>query len=95
MNLRTGGDPQRVFGQLVSGNFFDALGVRPVLGRGFLPEEDRTPNTHPVVVFSHNFWQRRFAGDPSIVGRDGHAERTRVHGRSASRRPDSAAPRPT
>ena len=69
MNLRTGGDPQRVFGQLVSGNFFDALGVRPVLGRGFLPEEDRTPNTHPVVVFSHNFWQRRFAGDPSIVGR--------------------------
>jgi predicted permease len=77
MNLRTDGDSQRVFGELVSGNFFDALGVRPVLGRGFLPEEDKTPNTHPVVVFSHNFWQRRFAGDPSIVGRtvtlNGHA----------------------
>jgi len=68
MNLRQGGDAQRVFGQLVSGNFFDALGVRPVLGRTFLPEEDETPDTHPVVVFSHNFWQRRFAGDPAIVG---------------------------
>ena len=68
MNLRQGGDAQRVFGQLVSGNFFDALGVRPVLGRTFVPEEDKTPNTHPVVVFSHNFWQRRFAGDPAILG---------------------------
>jgi predicted permease len=68
MNLRTDGDAQRVFGQLVSGNFFDALGVRPILGRTFLPEEDKTPNTHPVVVFSHNFWQRRFAGNPAILG---------------------------
>ena len=70
MNLRTdAGDPQRVFGQVVSGNFFDALGTPPTLGRGFLPEEDRTPNTHPVVVFSHSFWQRRFGGDPAVVGR--------------------------
>jgi len=69
MNLRTGGDPQRVFAQLVSGNFFDVLGVRPILGRTFLPEEDTTPDTHPVVVLSHDFWERRFAGDPSIVGR--------------------------
>ena len=64
MSLRTnGGDPQRAFGQLVSGNYFDALGVRPALGRAFLPEEDTTPNGHPVVVFSHKFWQRRFGGD--------------------------------
>jgi macrolide transport system ATP-binding/permease protein len=69
MNLRTDGDPLRVFGQLVSGNFFDMLGVRAVLGRGFLPEEDTSPNGHPVVVFSHAFWQRRFAGDPTVVGR--------------------------
>src|SRR2546427_4037072 len=69
MNLRTEDIPQRVFGQLVSGNFFDVLGTRPTLGRGFLPEEDRTPNTHPVVVLSHGFWQRRFAGDPTVVGR--------------------------
>jgi macrolide transport system ATP-binding/permease protein len=69
MNLRGEGDAQRVFGQLVSGNFFDALGVRAILGRTFLPQEDRTPNAHPVVVLSHNFWQRRFAGDPAILGR--------------------------
>src|SRR5262245_14464871 len=70
MSLRTnGGDPQRTFGQLVSGNFFSALGVRPALGRAFLSEEDRTPNGHPVVVFSDSFWRRRFGGDPSIVGR--------------------------
>jgi predicted permease len=68
MNLRTTGDPIRVFGQLVTGNYFDVLGARIALGRGFRPEEDRTPNSHPVVVFSHNFWQRQFAGDPSIVG---------------------------
>jgi macrolide transport system ATP-binding/permease protein len=70
MSLRTnGGDPQRTFGQLVSGNFFTALGVRPALGRAFLPEEDTTLNGHPVVVISDNFWHRRFSGDPSIVGR--------------------------
>ena len=69
MNLRTGGDAHRVFGQIVSGNFFDALGVHPILGRTFLPHEDRTPDAHPVVVLSHNFWQRRFAGDPAILGR--------------------------
>jgi predicted permease len=77
MNLRTEGNPQRVFGQLVSGNFFDVLGVRAIVGRTFLPEEDTTPTEHPVVVFSHNFWQRRFAADPAIVGTtvtlDGHA----------------------
>jgi len=70
MSLRTnGGEPQRTFGQLVSGNFFSALGVTPALGRAFLPEEDTAPNGHPVVVLSDSFWQRRFAGDPSIVGR--------------------------
>jgi macrolide transport system ATP-binding/permease protein len=69
MSLRTnGGDPQRTFGQLVSGNFFTALGVQPALGRAFLPEEDTTPNGHPVVVISDSFWQRRFGGNPSIVG---------------------------
>ncbi len=68
MNMRTVGDPQRVFGELVSGNYFDMFGVRAALGRTFLPEEDGTPNRFPVVVFSHNFWQRRFGGNPSVVG---------------------------
>jgi macrolide transport system ATP-binding/permease protein len=69
LNMRIGGDPMRVFGEVVSGNYFDVLGVRPALGRMFLRDEGTTPNRYPVVVFSYNFWQRRFAGDPSVVGR--------------------------
>jgi macrolide transport system ATP-binding/permease protein len=69
MSLRTSGEPVRVFGQLVSANFFDMLGVRVARGRGFRPDEDTSPNGHPVVVFSHEFWQRRFAGDAAVVGR--------------------------
>jgi predicted permease len=67
--LTGAGDPQVLFGEMVTGNYFSVLGVRPVVGRGFLPEEDRTPGTHPVVVVGHRLWQRRFAGDPGIVGR--------------------------
>ena len=63
------GDPQRVFGELVSGNYFDMLGVRPRSAAAFLSGGRRARRTrYPVVVFSHNFWQRRFAADPSIVG---------------------------
>ncbi|MCI0665300.1 MAG: ABC transporter permease [Acidobacteria bacterium] len=58
-----------VLGSLVSGNYFDLLGIKPVLGRAFLPEEDRTPGLHPVVIISHNFWQSRFNGDPAVIGR--------------------------
>ncbi len=68
MNLRTNGDPLRVFGELVGGNYFDALGVRPALGRGFLPHEDEAINRDAVAVLSHNFWRRRFASRPGIVG---------------------------
>jgi len=57
-----------VWGELVSGNYFDVMGVRPLLGRGFLPEEDRTPNAHPVVVLAASLWQRRFKADRGIVG---------------------------
>src|SRR5262245_44044472 len=60
---------QRVWGYLVSGNYFDVLGVKPMLGRAFLPEEDQTPDSHPVVVISYNCWQHRFGGDPKIVGK--------------------------
>ena len=59
----------RVWGYLVSGNYFDVLGVKPALGRAFLPEEDATPDSHPVAVLSYNCWQRRFGGDPAIVGK--------------------------
>ncbi|HZS06445.1 MAG TPA: ABC transporter permease, partial [Blastocatellia bacterium] len=56
------------WGELVSSNYFDVMGVRPMLGRGFLPEEDRTPNAHPVVVISHPLWQRRFNADAGLLG---------------------------
>ena len=58
-----------VLGSLVSGNYFDVLGIKPVLGRAFLPEEDRTPGTRPVVIISHNFWRSRFNSDPNLIGR--------------------------
>jgi predicted permease len=66
--LSHGGRNERVWGYLVSGNYFDVLGVKPALGRAFLPEEDQTPGSHPVAVLSHGAWERRFGSDPSIVG---------------------------
>ena len=69
MNLGRGGKPERVRGAVVSANYFDVLGVKAVMGRTFLPEEDRAPNTHAVVVIGHGLWQRRFGADPSVVGR--------------------------
>jgi len=61
-------EAEPVEGLIVSGNYFQVLGVSPALGRGFLPEEDVTPGTHPVAVIGHGLWQRRFGGDPSAVG---------------------------
>jgi predicted permease len=58
-----------VTGELVTGNFFEVLGARVSQGRAFLPEEDRTPGAHPVVVISHDFWLREFDGDPQLVGK--------------------------
>jgi len=70
VNLAVDGEPERVWGQLVSGNFFDVLHVKAVLGRTFLPEEDRERNARPVVVISHSLFTRRFGADPEVVGRD-------------------------
>jgi putative ABC transport system permease protein len=58
-----------VLGEVVSDGYFDVLGVRPNLGRSFLPEENRTELTHPVVVVSQGFWKRRLAGTPDVLGR--------------------------
>jgi len=68
-SLSHNGSNERAWGFLASGNYFNVLGVKPILGRGFLPEEDQTPGSHPVAVLSYASWQHRFAGDPSIVGR--------------------------
>jgi predicted permease len=68
--LSGGGEPEQVFAQIVSGNFFEVLGAPLAAGRTFLPEEDGQPGAHPVTVLSYGLWQRRFGGDPGIVGRD-------------------------
>ena len=63
------GKPERILGFLVSANYFDVLGVRPILGRGFLPEEELKPEGAPVVVISYGLWQTHFGGDASVIGR--------------------------
>ncbi len=59
---------EMLFGEVVSGNYFEVLGAEPEVGRWFLPEEDRTPATHLVAVLGHGLWQREFGGDPGVVG---------------------------
>ncbi|MCI0490306.1 MAG: ABC transporter permease, partial [Blastocatellia bacterium] len=61
---------ESVSGLIVTGNYFDVLGVRAVLGRTFSPEEDRTPGTHPVAVISHTLWQEHFGGQSNVIGQE-------------------------
>ena len=67
--LTIGDRAERVSGSMVSANYFDAIGVRPTLGRGFEPGEDVGNNAHPVTVISYQMWQGRFHGDPEIIGK--------------------------
>jgi predicted permease len=67
--LSVGDRAERAAGSVVSANYFDAIDVRPVLGRGFLPEEDAGRDAHPVTVISYRLWQDRFHGDPGVVGK--------------------------
>ncbi|HXI20100.1 MAG TPA: ABC transporter permease, partial [Gemmatimonadales bacterium] len=67
-NLTGDGPPERVDGVRVSSAFFPLFGARPLLGRGFTAEEDR-PGAPPSAILAWGFWQRRFGGDPAIVGR--------------------------
>src|ERR1700736_5700623 len=67
MGMTRGSETLNVAGLMVSGNYFDLLGVQPVMGRGFLPEEDSTPNGHPVAVLGYKFWQK-IGGDAGIIG---------------------------
>lgn len=63
------GNPERIFGQFVSGNYFDMLGVKPAIGRTFLPEDYAAMGAAQVVVLSHGLWTRRYGADPSIIGK--------------------------
>src|ERR1700722_1709080 len=66
--LNIGERAQVISGSIVSANYFDAIGVHPILGRGFEPGEDTGRNAHPLVVISYHLWQTRFKGDPQIIG---------------------------
>ena len=67
--LSIGDRAERTTGSIVSANYFDAIGIPPMLGRGFLPGEDTGQSAHPVAVISYQLWQGRFRGDPQIVGK--------------------------
>jgi predicted permease len=69
ISLTGKGKPVRLSAMVASANYFDVLGVRPFLGRGFLPAEDLKPGGAPVAVISYRMWQTHFAADPNIVGR--------------------------
>ncbi len=77
MNVAAADRPVRVFGQMVSADFFRTMGVAMSQGRGFLPAEDEGRGAHPVAVLSHNGWRLHFGADPAIVG-----TRIRVNGQS-------------
>lgn len=67
--ISDGGEGMAAEGNLVSGNYFAVLGVRPALGRFFAPDEDQSPLASPVLVLSHPYWTTRFGGDSGVVGR--------------------------
>jgi putative ABC transport system permease protein len=67
--LSLGDRAERTIGSIVSANYFDAIGVHPILGRGFEPGEDVGRNAHPVTVISYQLWKGRFKGDPAIIGK--------------------------
>jgi len=67
--VTTESDAERLLGESVTPNLFPLLGVEPILGRNFLPEEAAAPGLETSVILTHGLWQRRFGGDPSIIGR--------------------------
>src|SRR3954466_40647 len=69
LTLLANGQSERVAGELVTGNYFDVLGVRAHIGRTLTPDDDRVPGGHPVAVLSHAFWVGRSAADPSVLNR--------------------------
>jgi putative ABC transport system permease protein len=79
ISLSNNGVNERMWAYLVSGNYFDVLGVKPALGRFFTQDDDRAKGAHPVTVLTYNCWQKRFGGSQDVIGRD-----VIVNGRSFS-----------
>ena len=77
LSVGQGAEARHADGMEVTGNYFSVLGVRPVLGRFFVPEEDIGKGAPPAIVISHRYWQRAFGGDRSVIGKsiliDGHS----------------------
>src|SRR6516165_1119065 len=69
VSLTFAGQAERVEAELVSGTYFSVLGVGTAMGRAILPEDDRVPNGHPVVMLSYSYWKQRFGADPKILGK--------------------------
>ena len=69
LSVAFGDRTERVEGELVSGNYFDVLGVAPALGRTFHASDDMTPGGHPLAVLSYDYWLNRFDADRGVVGR--------------------------
>jgi predicted permease len=69
MSLTGAGKPERIWGMVVTANYFELLGVRPILGRAFLPEEDEKPGGAPVAVISYRMWQTHFGASPNVAGK--------------------------
>jgi predicted permease len=70
LNISVGnGEPQQVFGEIVTGNYFAVLGAKPAIGRTFTADEDRNPGERLVAVLGHGEWEKRFGRDPAAVGR--------------------------
>ena len=70
ISLSNNGVNERMWAYLVSGNYFDVLGVKPALGRFFTEQDDKAPGAHPVAVITYNCWQKRFAGATDVVGKN-------------------------
>ena len=68
-SLAMQGQTERGRAELVTGNYFDVLGVQPAIGRVFTPDDDRVPGGNPLAVLSYNYWSRRFASDPNVLNR--------------------------
>ena len=69
ISLSNNGVNERLWVYLATGNYFEMLGVKPSLGRFFTPDDDKAPGAHPVAVLTYVCWQKRFAGDPQVIGK--------------------------
>ena len=70
LSLSHDGVNERLWGFLVTGNYFETLGVKAALGRVISADDDRSPGAHPVAVVSYKCWRQRFGGDPGVIGKN-------------------------